>query len=121
MYDYDVYALIDDNNVVLNIIVGPKIENGLTEQSAIKELSAMHGGRWLLTNNARDSKTIYRKNNAGIGDTYDSELDAFIPIKPYPSWILNKETAQWEAPTPMPTEGEWNWDEEKLSWVQFSE
>jgi hypothetical protein len=58
-----------------------------------------------------------RKNYAGIGYTYDQELDAFIPPKPYASWILNEDTALWEAPIPYPTDGEfYTWNEEDLSW-----
>ena len=44
----------------------------------------------------------FRKNFAGIGMTYDEDRDAFIPKKPYPSWVLNEETCRWEAPTPRP-------------------
>lgn len=59
-----------------------------------------------------------RKNYAGIGYIYDPVLDAFIPPKPYPSWLLNTETCLWEAPVPYPTDGElYMWDEATLSWV----
>jgi hypothetical protein len=59
-----------------------------------------------------------RKNYAGIGFAYDSLLDAFIPPKPFPSWLLNTETCLWEAPVPYPTDGQmYTWDEETLSWV----
>ena len=61
----------------------------------------------------------FRKNYAGIGYTYDAVLDAFIAPKPYPSWLLNTETCQWQAPTPYPSDGNlYTWDEETLSWVQ---
>jgi len=60
----------------------------------------------------------FRKNYAGIGYSYDPVLDAFIPPQPYPSWLLNTTTCQWEAPTPYPTDGQmYAWDEVTLSWV----
>jgi len=60
----------------------------------------------------------FRKNYAGIGYTYDSARDAFIPPKPFPSWILNEETCLWESPTPYPQDGGGHiWDEESKTWV----
>jgi hypothetical protein len=61
-----------------------------------------------------------RKNYAGIGYTYDSGRDAFIPPKPYASWLLNEDTCVWGAPTPMPVvEGKvFFWDEATTSWVE---
>ena len=65
--------------------------------------------------------TPLRKNYAGIGYTYDSSRDAFIPPKPFASWVLNEATCFWEAPTSMPTDGKmYKWDEPTLSWVEFS-
>ena len=58
-----------------------------------------------------------RKNYAGIGYTYDRTRDAFIPPKPYASWTLNDSTCLWDAPTPMPTDGVYTWDESTTSWV----
>jgi hypothetical protein len=63
-----------------------------------------------------------RKNYAGIGYTYDAGRDAFIPPKPYASWVLNEGTCQWEAPVPMPTDGKrYAWDEATVTWEQLSE
>jgi len=63
-----------------------------------------------------------RKNYAGIGFTYDKDRDAFIPPKPYDSWVLNKDTCLYEAPIPYPTDGnEYEWDEETTSWVLVEE
>lgn len=60
----------------------------------------------------------FRKNYAGIDFVYDPVLDAFIPPKPYPSWLLNTSTCQWEAPVPYPEDGKvYVWDEESQSWV----
>jgi len=61
-----------------------------------------------------------RKNYAGIGYTYDPELDAFIPPQPFPSWVLNTETCLWEAPALYPQDGiSYYWDEETLSWLEM--
>ena len=60
----------------------------------------------------------FRKNYAGIGYTYDQVLDAFIAPQPYPSWLLNTTTCQWQAPVPYPDDGKtYIWDEATLSWV----
>jgi hypothetical protein len=65
--------------------------------------------------------TPLRKNYAGIGFTYDSTRDAFIPPTPYASWTLNEDTCLWEAPTPMPTDDKsYTWDEETTSWLEIS-
>ena len=70
-----------------------------------------HGG--VHSNN----KTPFRKNFAGIGYQYDSQRDAFIPPKPYNSWVLNKQTCNWEAPVPKPNnENKYTWNESTLSW-----
>ena len=61
--------------------------------------------------------TPFRKNHAGIGMTYDEDRDAFIPKKPYQSWILNETTCRWEAPVALPdTENRYNWNEETTTW-----
>ena len=63
--------------------------------------------------------TPLRKNYAGIGYTYDSERDAFIPPKPFASWLLNEDTCLWNAPIAMPTDGKmYTWNEETTSWVE---
>ena len=60
-----------------------------------------------------------RKNYAGIGYTYDSQRDAFIAPKPYPSWTLVEETCRWVSPVAYPTDGKiYDWDESTLSWVE---
>lgn len=60
-----------------------------------------------------------RKNYAGTGYSYDYVRDAFIPPKPYASWVLNEETCLWDAPTPCPTDGKiYNWDENTQQWVE---
>ena len=62
--------------------------------------------------------TPLRKNHASIGMTYDEDRDAFIPKKPFNSWILNEDTCRWEAPVSYPNDGnEYYWKENTLSWV----
>ena len=61
--------------------------------------------------------TPFRKNHAGIGYTYDEDRDAFIPKKPFSSWVLNESTCLWEAQVAKPNDGEkYNWNEETTSW-----
>jgi len=62
----------------------------------------------------------FRKNYAGINYSYDQTIDAFVPPQPYPSWLLNTNTAQWEAPVPYPDDGHpYYWDETTLSWMPY--
>ena len=81
-------------------------------------------GEWIQTSyNTRagvhlNGRTPLRKNYAGIGFTYDPALDAFIPPKPYASWVLNEDTCQWEAPVAYPSDDlKYSWDESTTSWV----
>ena len=65
---------------------------------------------------ADQSKSL-RKNYAGVGYTYDAQRDAFIPPKPYNSWILNEQTCLWESPIPYPTDDEqYIWNEQTIGW-----
>jgi len=65
--------------------------------------------------------TPFRKNHAGIGHIYDEDRDAFIEPKPYPSWTLNEDTCQWEAPSAYPDDGKrYNWNEETTSWKEVT-
>lgn len=103
-----------------------KIENGEVVSVIVADYSfaSKLDGEWLKTSynmlggiHAR-GKTPLRKNFAGIGMIYDSELDAFYTKQPYPSWSLNKQTCLWEAPSEMPSDGElYTWDEANLEWV----
>jgi hypothetical protein len=67
-----------------------------------------------------DQTKAFRKNYAGLGYTYDAERDAFIPPKPYNSWVLNEDTCLWDAPVAMPNDGNrYTWDEATLAWVEL--
>lgn len=64
-----------------------------------------------------DQSKALRKNYAGIGYTYDAQKDAFIPPKPFESWVLDETSCLWEAPTPYPNDGErYTWNESTTSW-----
>jgi hypothetical protein len=64
-------------------------------------------------------RATFRKNYAGIGFTYDKDIDAFVSPKPFNSWVLNQSIAQWEAPKPYPTDGSvYVWNENTLGWVK---
>jgi hypothetical protein len=70
---------------------------------------------------SQDQSKAFRKNYAGIGYYYDSIRDAFIPPKPYPSWILNEQTCLWESPIPYPNDGNtYQWNEETSNWIQLN-
>ena len=65
-----------------------------------------------------DGGEALRKNYAGIGFSFDRTRDAFIPPKPFPSWILNEDSCLWESPVPYPNDGEmYTWDEATGDWV----
>jgi hypothetical protein len=75
-----------------------------------------------------DQSKAFRKNYAGLGYTYDSERDAFIPSKPFASWILNEESCLWDAPVAMPEDagtGEppkrYTWDEDTVNWIEVQD
>lgn len=66
-----------------------------------------------------DQSKALRKNYAGIGYTYNEERDAFIPPKPFDSWVLNEDTCLWEPPIPYPNDGAvYQWDESLGDWVE---
>ena len=66
--------------------------------------------------------TPFRKNYAGLGYTYDAGRDAFIPPKPYASWVLNETSCLWDAPVPMPVDDKrYMWDEANKVWVEVQE
>jgi hypothetical protein len=105
------FAEIDENGIVLRVLVG---DNELPNEGLDWFIENL-GGTWVQTSyNAN-----FRKNFAGIGFSYDSELDAFIPPKPFNSWVLDEESCQWVAPIPLPEEGEWYWNEELEQWSEI--
>jgi hypothetical protein len=108
----------DNNKVKRVLVVDNEQEDRMGELGISLWLCANFGGdRWVKTS----YNGTVRKNYAGIGYTFDEQRDAFIPPKPYPSWILNEDTCLWVAPVALPTEqfpGKLNvWVEETQSWV----
>jgi hypothetical protein len=107
-----------------------KVENGIVTQVIVAEQdvidSGLFGTGWVQTSyNTQggvhlNGGTPLRKNYAGIGYTYDSGRDAFIPPQPYASWTLNEATCLWEAPTPEPMDDKrYTWDEPTISWIEI--
>lgn len=112
------FAEIDETNTVLQVIVvhnNELLEDGVeSEAKGIAFCQSLFGGNWVQTSYNGN----IRKNYAGIGFTYDADRDAFIPPKPFDSWILNEDTCLWEAPVPYPSDGSiYSWDEENQEWV----
>jgi hypothetical protein len=108
-----------------------KIENGIVTQVIVAEQdvidSGLFGTGWIQTSYNTfggihaNGGTPLRKNYAGVGYTYDTERDAFIPPKPFNSWVLNENTCQWDAPTARPTDGKkYDWNEDTLSWIEIT-
>lgn len=111
------FAKLNSENIVEQVVAVHN-NDAPDEVTGIAFLNNLFGAAtWAQTSyNAR-----IRKNYAGIGYTYDSGRDAFIPPQPYSSWTLSEETCLWFAPTPMPTDGKrYSWDEATLSWVDIS-
>jgi len=117
------YAFLDENNIVTEVITGKdegeegrdweqwygEFRGQTCKRTSYNTIGGVHtkGG------------TPFRKNYAGIGYTYRSDIDAFVAPQPFASWILNNDTAQWEPPTPMPTDGKmYSWDEATTSWSE---
>jgi hypothetical protein len=110
------YAFLDDNNLVTEVITG--IDE--TELIEGKDPESWYGDfRGQICKRTSYNGSI-RKNYAGVGFTYNAALDAFVPPKPFESWLLDEATASWKAPTAMP-EGSFRWDEETLSWLEVDE
>lgn len=122
-----------------------KVENGVVTQVIVAEQDVIDSGLfgdpklWVQTSyntfagKHRLGGTPLRKNYAGIGSTYDPERDAFIPPKPFNSWLLDEETCTWKPPVPEPEDSisfftatnypeegvAYRWDEDTLSWVPY--
>jgi hypothetical protein len=107
------YAFLDENNIVTEVITGKD------------EIDTTHDWEHFYGEfrNQVCKRTSYhgniRKNYAGIGYTYDTGRDAFIPPQPFASWVLNEDTCLWTAPVAMPTDPDkrYSWDENTTNWV----
>ena len=104
-----------------------KVEDGIVTQVIVAEQdvidSGLFGDGWVQTSyntygGQHPEGRPLRKNFAGIGYTYDESKDAFIPPKPFDSWILDNDTCIWNAPVAYPTDGiMYTWSEDDLDWV----
>jgi hypothetical protein len=115
------FAKIDKNNKVLEVIVVNNSDCGNLDfpesesigQSFINSIGL--DGNWKQTS----YNSTFRKRYAGLDDVYDESRDAFLPIKPFPSWILNEETCLWNSPIERPTDGNlYRWNEDEQSWEE---
>lgn len=116
------YAFLNQNNVVTEVIVGKdEGEDGIDWEiryGEIRNQTCKRTSYNTYANNHLYGGVSFRKNYASIGYTYNADIDAFVPPQPYPSWVLNNDTAQWEAPVAMPDDGEmYSWDEETGYWL----
>ena len=119
------YAFLDMDNIVTEVIVGKDEGDTNTnwelhyqdfrKQVCKRTSYNTHGGVH------SNGETPFRKNYAGIGYSYDSSRDAFIPPKPYPSWLLEESSCLWKAPIDHPDDGEmYVWDEDNQEWDKVS-
>jgi hypothetical protein len=127
------YACLDENNIVFQVITG--VEEGTDgidwEEEYGKRMKCIckrtsyntQGNVYYNSIDGEpdsDQSKSFRKNYAGIGFTYDENMDAFIPPRPYESWSLNEETGLWISPLPKPNDGfSYIWDEENKNWIRI--
>jgi hypothetical protein len=121
------YAFLDENNIVTEVITGvdeTELIDGLDPETWYGNFRGQVCKR--TSYNTHDGEHLYggtpfRKNYAGVGDTYDTVRDAFLPPKPFDSWVLDEDTCQWNPPTPYPTDGKtYEWDEATTSWIEIA-
>ena len=120
------YAFLDENNIVTEVIVGKdEGEDGIDWEQWYGDFRGQVCKRTsynTINGVHRNGGTPFRKNYAGIGFIFDATRDAFIPAKPFASWVLNEDTCLWQPPTPMPTDGTiehpYTWDEATTSWIR---
>lgn len=115
------FAKLDENNLVVevNVVNNEDIQNldfPESEPIGVEFLTQWSGGyvSWKQTS----YNGTFRKNYAGIGYGYDAEREAFVPPKPYASWLIDENTCLWIAPIPYPDDGNiYTWDEATLAWI----
>jgi len=121
------FAEINNDGIVQRVIVAEQdfINSGQVGDSSnwIQTSYNTRGGiHYTPNSNEPDSGIALRKNYASVGYTYDKIKDAFIAPQPFPSWLLDDETCQWNAPVPRPDDGKrYDWDESTTNWVEAEE
>lgn len=117
------YAFLDGNNTVTEVITGKdEGQDGIDWEQWYGEFRGQVCKRTSYNTSGGVHSlggTPFRKNYAGIGYTFDEARDAFIPPKPFASWVLNEETCLWDAPVAHPNDPDnfYRWDEEAVNWV----
>lgn len=131
------YALLDRNNVVVQVITGVDENEGIydwelfytqeTRLTAKRTSYNTRAGKYWIEDPERgrvlgpDQSKAYRKNYAGVGYKYDSGRDAFIPPQPFVSWTLNEDSCDWDPPVSYPSDGKsYQWDELTMNWVELA-
>ena len=122
------FAEIDNENIVqrVHVVEQDFIDSGKLGDPSMwiqTSYNTRGGVHYASNSNTPDGGIALRKNYAGRGYTYDKTRDAFIVPKPYPSWLLNEETCQWNAPNPYPDDAadpeiSYTWDEDNTQWVR---
>ena len=113
------FAKLGPGNVVEQVIVVDNRDTSDPDGVEKEYIGAafcerLFGGTWKQTSYNGNK----RKNYAGVGYTFDEQRDAFVPPKPYASWVLNEDTCTWKSPVDMPTDGQmYSWDEATTSWA----
>ena len=124
------YAQLDENNTVIFVIAakseGKEEEFTINTGEVWKQTSYnTRGGIYYDPETgepSEDQSKALRKNYAGIGFTYDADRDAFIPPKPFESWVLDEDTCLWDAPIPKPEDGKiYTWDEDAGDWTEITD
>lgn len=116
------FAQLNEDSIVMQVIVVHNNElldenNQESEEKGAAFCQNLFGGTWLQTS----YNGSIRKNYAAKGYFYNQALDAFVPPKPFPSWVLNEESCQWDAPTQKPQDDKiYNWDEPTTSWIEVT-
>ena len=120
------YAFLNENNIVTEVIPGKdEGEDGIDWEIWYGEFRGQTCKRTSYNTSAgvhEKDGTPFRKNYAGVGFTYDAQRDAFIPPKPFPSWVLNEETCLYDPPTPYPKDENRNvyvWNEGTTTWERL--
>jgi len=118
------YAFLNMQNIVTEVIVGKDEKDGPKNWEMhygnIREQVCKRTSYNTSRGKHRNGGTPFRKNFAGIGFTYDYARDAFIPPKPFNSWVLNENTCQWDPPIEEPSKDKlYRWDEENKAWLEL--
>jgi hypothetical protein len=119
------FAEIDNENIVQRVHVVDQdfIDSGKLGDASMwiqTSYNTRGGVHYAPDSNTPDNGVALRKNYAGIGYTYDSTRDAFYSPQPYPSWTLDDDTCQWNAPTAYPDDGKiYIWDEDNTQWKEM--